>query len=208
MLQELKTLVNRNEDVEEEVLIQAAYQLLHRQFLHRNKPRQRKHYEIISRFQPYFINLAEATGYELVVDETQGYAGIIPSDYVWRMKLDETLFLLVLRQLYDEEINAFHANDDGSVIVALEDVEVRYRQLTQREVPQTKSELDQLTAPLVRKGIIDVKNDEDRPKELYISILPSIAAVINSKAVDMIRIYLRADEVPIDTEETPEVDES
>jgi len=198
MLQELKTILNRNEDIEEDVLKNAGYALLSQQFLHRKHPRSRKYYELISRFHNYFKNLADAMGYELVVDETYGYAGVVPQYYVSRMKLDEALLLLVMRQIYDEEIIAFHANEDGSVLVAVDDLELRYKQLTNRDLAKTKGEFDQLTDGLRRKGIINIDADPDNSQQLVVSILPSITAVVNNKSIDNIRVYLRAEDVAID----------
>jgi len=206
MLQDLKTLLNRNEDIEEEQMLEAAYALLNQQFLRHANSRQRKQYEIICRFHAYFSNLAEASGYELIMNEGQGYVGVTPRFYSWRMKLDETLFLLVLRQLYDEEINAFHANDDATVSIPLDDLELRYKQLTSRELARTRTEFDQLSDSLRRRGILCVDNSEENPQLLYVTIYPTITAVVNSKAIDTISLYLRAEgnNVAISTEESEE----
>ena len=193
MLSELKNLLARNEDVEEETLKQAAYALLSQQFLHRARPRQRKQYETVVRFQTYFINLMHANNQQLAINENHGYVGIIPQDYTRRMKLEETLFLLTLRYIYDEEINAFHAHDDGSVDISIEDLQVRYQQLTKRDLPYHKMELDAWTQPLVQLGIIDSGNDPTLPEIYRIKILPSITAVLNADALTMLEMYTKAD---------------
>ena len=198
MLQELKSLLNRNEDLEEEIMHNAAYALLNQQFLRRSNPRQRKYYEVVTRFKPYFTNLTEAMGYELAVEEVYGYAGVIPHFYSRRMKLDETLFLLVMRYMYDEEVNSFHANDDGSVVISVDDAELRYKQLTNRDLAKTKGEFEHLSGGLRRRGIINVEENPDNLHQLFITIYPSITAVINSKAIDNIRLYLRAEDINID----------
>ncbi len=193
MLSELKSLLARNEDVEEETVKQAAYALLSQQFLHRGRPRQRKHYETVVRFQTYFVNLMDANNQQLTINETHGYAGVIPQDFTRRMKLEETLLLLALRYIYDEEINAFHARDDGSVDISIEDLQVRYQQLTKRDLPFHKMEFDALTLPLEQQGIVVSGADPEQPEINRVKILPSITALLTGDALRMLELYGKAD---------------
>ena len=82
MLSELKLLLSKHEDVDEEALKGAASALLSRQFLYRAKRRQRKHFETVARFQPYFYNLMAAVGHQLLVEEER-----VVGQCSWRSKV-------------------------------------------------------------------------------------------------------------------------
>ena len=201
MLTELNALLKRNDDVTEDELKNASYMLLSRQFLHQSKPRQRKQYNYIVRFQTYFAHLMAATNHQLVINENQRYVGIVPQDYVNRLKLEDTFFLLSLRAIYDEEINAFHANDDGSINVSLDDFEIRFGQLTTRSFPKSQSELETILKPLQQFGVIEYGSDEERPEFKRIKIFPTITALLSGEAIKRIEIYLKDDDVSFDVNE-------
>ena len=207
MLNELKRLIERNDDVEEDDVKKAAYVLQNSQFLYESRPRQRKHYDVIVRFQHYYADLMDAVNLQLIVNEPQGFVGVLPKEYMRRMRLDETLFLLTLRYVYDEEVTAFHANDDASVYVSLDDLELRYTQLTQREFPKTKSDFEAWTRPLEQNSIIEVGADENQPEIQRIKILPSIAALLSGDALKQMEVYLRAEDVPMEGPDAEAVNE-
>lgn len=75
---DLKQLLSKHEDIDEDKIKAAAAELLSCQFLYRRKNRQRKHFEIVTRFQSYFYNLMDAVGYQLLVEEMYGFVGIVP----------------------------------------------------------------------------------------------------------------------------------
>jgi hypothetical protein len=214
VLNELKRIIERNDDIEEDDIKKAAYILQNSQFLYESRPRQRKHYDVIVRFQHYYADLMDAVNMQLVVNEPQGFVGAMPKEFLRRMRLEETLFLLTLRYVYDEEVTAFHANEDASVYVSLDDLELRYTQLTKREFPKTKSDFEAWTRPLEQNNIIEVGVDENQPEIQRIKILPSIAVLLSGDALKQMEVYLRAEDVPMDgpgdegVEEESEVEES
>ena len=198
---DLKVLLSKYEDIDADKLKAAAAELLSSQFLYRKKNRQRRHFEIVTRFQPYFYNLMDAVGYQLLVEETQGFVGIIPNDYSRKMSLDETLLLFTLRFLYDEEISAFKGNEDGSVDIPMEDFEVRYTRFTQRELPEQKGGFKQLISHFARHGIAEYGADENTPEIERVRILPSISVLLSGDVTKRIEVYMRASDIDTQTEE-------
>ena len=198
---ELKVLLSKHEDIDADKLKAAAAELLSCQFLYRVKNRQRKHFEIVTRFQSYFYNLMDAVGHQLLVEETHGFVGIIPNDYNRKMSLDETLLLFTLRFLYDEEISAFKGNEDGSVDISMEDFEVRYTRFTQRELPQQKGEFKQLMSHFARHGIAEYGAYENTPEIGRVRILPSITVLLTGDVTKRIEAYMRASDIDTQTEE-------
>lgn len=198
---EMKVLLSKHEDVDEEKLKAAASALLSCQFLYRAAGRHRKHFEIVTRFQPYFYNLMDAVGHQLLVEETHGFVGIIPNEYNRKMSLDETLLFFTLRFLYDEEISAFKGNEDGSVDISMEDFEVRYTRFTQRELPQQKGEFKQLMSYFARHGIAEYGADENTPEINRVRILPSITVLLTGDVTRRIEAYMRASDIDTQIEE-------
>lgn len=209
MLKELSSIVRNAEDRDEEIeekMREAAYQLLNRQFLYRHKPRHRKHYEQVLAYQDYFISLMDAMNYELVIVEERGYIGVLPRSFAHRMSLSSTLLLLAMRFIYDQELNAFNAEDDGSVQITLEDFDVRCQQFTKREVAKTLSDFRHQLEPFVRIGVVELGPDENRPEIERVKINPSIAALLSGDMLKRVEVYMRAED--IDTQGASDDDES
>lgn len=206
MLSELKNIADRFDDIEEGHLRSAGYQLLSRQFLHRRKQLQRKHYEVVVRFSRYFINLLDALNYNLVIEESLGYVGAIPRDFTRRMRIDETLLLLALRKMYDDSVNNFNANDDSTVDITLDDFELNYQQFTGRDLPRTKNDFDALREPFERCGIVELGEDEGQPEIKRLRIYPTITSLINGDALKIMETYLKAHDVDTSEQEEEETE--
>lgn len=206
MITELRQLIQRNEGVEVADIQSATYQLLSRQFLLRQKSRHRRYYDTVVRFSSYFTSLMETLNHQFVMDEERGFVGAMPREFVRRMSLEETLLLLLLRYLYDEAICNYSANEDGSVDVSLEDLEVRYHTFAKRDLPRAKGDFLRLIDPFMRLSIIEHGPDEQQPEILRLRILPTIAALVGGDALKRVEIYLKDDgvETATDDEETPE----
>ncbi|MEW8523832.1 MAG: DUF4194 domain-containing protein [Candidatus Thiodiazotropha endolucinida] len=197
MIKDLKTLLDADEELDEAELKQTAQMLLARQFLLRHKPRHRRHYDRVVRYQKYYRNLMDALNHQLVINENHGYVGITPDDFVYRMKLEETLILLALRYIYDEELNAFNLEDDGSVLVSVEDFEDRYLQLTQRDMPKTSTVFREYLKDFANHGILDTEQDELDPRVVRIRIYPTISELLSGNMIERVAGYLMAEDVPV-----------
>lgn len=201
MISELRHLVQRNEGVEAADIQSATYHLLSRQFLLRHKPRHRRYYELVVRFPSYFATLMETLNHQFVMDEERGFVGVMPRELVRRMNLEETLFLLLLRYLYDEAVCNYSANDDSTVDITLEDIEVRYRDFAKRDLPRAKGDFLRLIDPFMRLGIIEIGSDENQPDIERLRILPTVAALIGGDALKRVEIYLKDDGVDTSDDE-------
>jgi len=209
MIKDLKTLLSADEELEEEDLKLTAQMLLAKQFLLRAKPRQRRHFDRVVRYQKYYRNLMDALNHQLVINENHGYVGITPEDFVYRMKLEETLILLALRYIYDEELNAFNLEEDGSVLVSVEDFEDRYLQLTQRDMPKTSTVFREYLRDFANHGILDAEQDEFDPRIVRIRIYPTISELLSGNMIEKVAGYLMAEDVPVvEKSEEDEIEEN
>ena len=209
ILKELAAIVRTAEDRDEEIedkVRNAAYQLLNRQFLYRHKVRHRKHYELILAYPDYFVSLVDAMNYDLVISEERGYIGVLPRSFARRMSLNSTLLLFAMRFIYDQELTAFNAEDNGSVQITLEDFDTRCRQFTKRDVAKNLSDFKHQLESFVRIGVVEVGVDEDMPEIERVKIYPSITALLSGDMLKQMEVYVRAED--IDTQDVSDDDES
>lgn len=203
MIKDLKTLLSADEELEEADLKLTAQRLLAKQFLLRAKPKQRRHFDRVVRYQKYYRNLMDALNHQLVINENHGYVGITPEDFVYRMKREETLILLALRYIYDEELNAFNLEEDGSVLVSVEDFEDRYLQLTQRGMPKKSTVFREYLRDFANHGILDAE------QIVRIRIYPTISELLSGNMIEKVAGYLKAEDVPVvEKSEEDEIEEN
>lgn len=197
MLKEMDRIIAQADGPTEEQLKLAANQLLNRQFLFREKAKQRRHYELVIEYPRYFEGLMEAVGYRLVNQEGEGCVGILPENFVRYMSLSETLMLLVLRYCYDEEIKAFNVGEFGEVSLRLDEFELRYEQLTGRDKPKTLGELESLLEPFARVGAVSLEKDEDAPEIRILKLSPVLTSLVNGEALIQLQAYIQAHDVEV-----------
>ena len=178
MLKELKKVVEESgKDVQE--FQQAANYLLSHQFVSAYKHGQRKYFLLIEAYQNYFSVVFDALGMKLYVNENERLLGLLPieREAFVRLKTDETLFLLVLRQIYEEKIENFEV-DNGFVASNTHAVLERFVQLVKREIPSETRFKDILTL-LSRHGVlIKGKAYDEDSKNLAIHITPVVRLVV------------------------------
>lgn len=178
MLKELKKVVEES-GKEAHDFQQTANYLVANQFASAYKHGQRKHYLLIESYQDYFSSLFDALGMKLYVNENERLVGILPvqREAFVRLKTDETLFLLVLRQIYEEKIENFEV-DNGFVATNTHTILDRYVQLVKREIP-TETRFKDILALLSRHGVlIRGKTYDEDSKNMIINITPVVRLVV------------------------------
>ena len=178
MLKELKKVVDESgKDAEE--FQQTANFIIANQFASAYKHGQRKHYLLIEAYQDYFSTIFDALGMKLYINENERLAGVLPvqREAFVRLKTDETLFLLVLRQIYEEKIENFEV-DNGFVATNTHTILDRYVQLVKREIP-SETRFKDILALLSRHGVlIRGKSYEEDSKNMMINITPVVRLIV------------------------------
>lgn len=178
MLKELRKVVEESgKDAQE--FQQAANYLLAHQFVSAYKHGQRKYFLLIETYQSYFSTLFEALGMNLYINENERLVGLLPveREAFVRLRTDETLFLLVLRQMYEEKVENFEV-DNGFVATNTHAILDRYTQLVQRDIP-TETRFKDILTLLSRHGaLIRGKAYEDESKNLAIHITPVVRLIV------------------------------
>ena len=179
MLGDLKKILNRFEQVDEEDFTIAANKLLVNQFLYADKPSHRPHYFLISTHVEYFTNLFAAIGWSLTHQPDESFVGIIPKgeERYLRLRLDESLFLLCLRQQYEERLENFDI-DGGKAFIQSDSLLQLYENLTAKEIPN-ETRFKEILSLFSRHGILERgKAPETDPKNIPLMINPSIRQVV------------------------------
>ncbi|TYL47856.1 DUF4194 domain-containing protein [Marinomonas sp. IMCC 4694] len=178
MLRELKKVVEESGKDAQEFQHTANF-LIANQFASAYKHGQRKHYLLLESYQDYFGRLFDALGMTLYLNENERLAGLLPvqKEAFVRLKTDETLFLLVLRQIYEEKIENFEV-DNGFVATDTRHVLNRFVQLVKRDIPN-ETRFKDILALLSRHGVlIRGKSYEEDSKNQIINITPVVRLIV------------------------------
>lgn len=193
MLRELKRVVEESGKDPQEFQQTANY-LLANQFVSAFKHGQRRHFLLVEMYQQYFGNLFDALGMKLYVNESERLAGLLPveREAFVRLKTDETLFLLVLRQIYEEKVENFEI-DNGFVATNSVAILERYVQLVKREIPTETRFKDILTMFSKHGVIIRGKAYEEDAKNLMINITPVVRLIVTEAYLRQLESFNGAD---------------
>ena len=179
MLGDLQKALSRNEKSTEADFFRAANSLLTNQFLYADRPAQRDTYFIISQNMEYFRNLFAALGWSLVYQPDEAYLGVLPQgeERVMRLKLDESLLMLCMRQMYEQKLENFEV-ESGKAYTTSDDLLSTYVSLTGKEIPN-ETRLKEILSLFARHGLIERgKANETDPKNIPIGIYPTIRQVV------------------------------
>lgn len=193
MLKELKKVVEESAKDPQEFQQTANY-LLANQFVSAFKHGQRRHFLLVEMYQQYFTNLFDALGMKLYVNENERLAGLLPveREAFVRLKTDETLFLLVLRQIYEEKVENFEI-DNGFVATNSVAILERYVQLVKREIPTETRFKDILTLFSKHGLIIRGKAYEEDAKNIMVNITPVVRLVVTEAYLRQLESFNGAD---------------
>lgn len=191
MLQDLKKQLNNQEQLTADDFKIASKQLLARQFLMRERPSDRQSWRLITNHYDYFENLFDALGWQLHRDDELSLIGILPGDQEshTRLKLVETLFLLVLRLLYEEGMDRLEIQD-GCAFISSHTLSERYEALFKRELP-TKTLFKKILNRFKQHGVLEMKdNDDNGMPEL--KVFPTIRLITGPEVQQRISAHCEA----------------
>ncbi len=192
MLTELKRIIEKHEKLTIEDMQLAASYLLSHQFIYLSESRDRKHYRLIDNFRLYFEKLFDALGFGLTFDPDYQYIGIIPEHAFHRMKLEDSLMLLTMRQVYEDEMRRLESEHrEGIILVTYEKFLMRYEGLTGREKPDSKaSPFKDRIKSLSRFGVTKLESKSNDPlEEPRLKIYAGIMSLINLDTLKQITEY-------------------
>ncbi|MDI3325349.1 DUF4194 domain-containing protein [Pontibacterium granulatum] len=207
MLGDLQKIISRSDKYQAADFARAANQLLTHQFLYADRPAHREAYFLVASHVDYFTNLMEAIGWSFVYQPDEAYMGILPKgeERYMRLKLDESLLLLCLRQVYETKLEAFEV-DAGKAFTSTDELLTTYENLTGKEIPN-ETRMKEILSLFSRHGVIERgKPDETDPKNLPLGINPVIRQVVVEDYIGQLE-GLCENEVEIEAEAAAEANE-
>jgi hypothetical protein len=139
----------------------ASYRLVNEQVLYHADRHSRNTYHLIEGYEREIRTALRPLGVDVQVNRELRYAYAVPlHGKSGTASTNQTLFALVLRNIYDEAARNAEGNDDGEVACDLVELEEKYRMLTGRMLPG-KSELRDLLRTARRWGIARVVGGAD-----------------------------------------------
>jgi hypothetical protein len=115
----------------------ATRTLLERQFVHADTGPDRRVYDLVRSYRKYFTDYFDGAGYDLIVDEGEQLVGIIGQDgmRVRRMTLNQTMVMLALRIVFEEQTRLGTPLDRGRCEASLREIWELIEQRTGRPMP-------------------------------------------------------------------------
>ena len=124
----------------------------------------------------------DVAGYRLVVRESEGWAGILPDTEQInppRMRIDETLVLLLLRRLWEEGVQEGDVERHGSVLVTLNETYDAYQDMVARarRPALSISEFKVQIESLERRAIVRLGDYDEDIQDIGLNIRALVATV-------------------------------
>lgn len=139
----------------------ASYRLISEQVLYHSDRHSRNAYHLIEGYERDIRTALRPLGVDVQVNRELRYAYAVPlHGKSGTASTNQTLFALVLRNIYDEAARNADTNDDGEVVCDLVELEEKFRMMTGRTLPG-KSELRDLLRTARRWGIARVVGGAD-----------------------------------------------
>jgi hypothetical protein len=194
MLGDLQKIIGRSDQYRADDFSRAANLLLVSQFLYAERAGHRDSYFLVASHIDYFTNLFEAIGWSLIYQPDEAYLGVLPrgEERVMRLRLDESLLLLCLRQQYEQKLENFEV-EGGKAYTSTDELLGQYENLTGKEIPN-ETRLKEILSLFSRHGLIERgKPLESEPKNLPLGINPTIRQVVVEDFVGQLEALCDAD---------------
>jgi len=168
--------------------------LLGSTFLYQDQDRDKEDYYLIFRHRDVFDALCSAAGFTLLHDDYHRIFQVV-SEYGYcrrRYKLDESLIIVVLRKLYEEQSERLSLAKDP--VVTLGEVREEYRTITGKERDLGIGQYDRLMRRMRNLGLIEVidgRSLDVHDSEARIQLRGSIKMMLPVQTAEELEAWLR-----------------
>lgn len=190
----------------------AIHFLLRRQFVFAGDPRTSTVYSMLmdGRFRSIIDGFFDSCGYRVHRDTEAQWAGITAMGEdvpLPKMKLDETIVILVLAAHWQDEVNVGAVEDRAVVVTTLNTLLDRYKDMVQANGSSsiTPSRFREILKEASQRGLVDVGDYDAAAQDLEVAIRPMIRLISGADALQRIERYARSQEVGL---ALPEGDEA
>ena len=189
-------------------LRKAIHFLLRRQFVFAGDPRTSTVYGMLmdGRFRSVIDGFFDSCGYMIHRDTEAQWAGITAMGEdvpLPKMKLDETIVILVLAAHWQDEVNVGAVEDRAVVVTTLNTLLDRYKDMAQGNGSSsiTPSRFREILKEASQRGLVDVGDYDAAAQDLEVAIRPMIRLISGADALQRIERYVRSQEVGLSVPE-------
>jgi Domain of unknown function (DUF4194) len=182
-------------------LRKAVHFLLRRQFVFAGDPRTGTVYNVImdGRFRSVIDEFFDSCGYRVHRDTEAQWAGITAMGEevpLPRMKLDETIVILVLAAHWQDEVNVGAVEDRATVVTTLNDLFDRYKDMVQPNGSSSisLSRFREILKEASQRSLVDIGEFDNDAQDVEVAIRPMIKLISGSDALQRIERYVRSQE--------------
>lgn len=168
--------------------------LLGQTFLYQDVETDKDDYYTVYRHRPAFASILALSGFTLLHDDYHRVFQVL-SDFSYcraRYKLDESLMIVVLRKLYEEQATQLRLASDP--VVTIGDVREEYRTITGRERDLGIGQYERLLRGLRKLGLIetvDGRSIDVRNSEARLRLRGSVKMILPVQTADEMEAWLR-----------------
>ncbi|WP_331446175.1 DUF4194 domain-containing protein [Natranaerobius thermophilus] len=181
-----------------------ANRLLNKTFLVYGKDKDRQYYRFVEKnlevFQGYFSIAKWDLLHHKRLSVFQLYN--IEEKNRYRFNLQETIFLLILRLLYDEKQKDLQLTRD--IVVAGFEIQEKYMALQIKDRLPSKEEMRRILRMLSGYSLLELKTGDYKDPEAKYVLYPSLKMVVDDARLDSMGELLGMDDFSIELEESDE----
>jgi hypothetical protein len=183
-------------------LRKALHFLLRRQFVFAGDPRTATVYNVLmdGRFRAVIDGFFDSCGYRVHRDTEAQWAGItaLGEDVpLPKMKLDETIVILVLAAHWQDEVNVGAVEDRAVVVTTLNTLFDRYKEMVQSNGSSSISlaRFREILKEASQRSLVDVGDFDAEVQDVEVAIRPMIKLISGADALQRIERFVRSQEV-------------
>jgi hypothetical protein len=168
--------------------------LLGQTFLYQDVEGDKDDYYLVHRHRAVFAALLAASGFRLLHDDYHRIFQVV-SDFSYcrqRYKLDESLMIVVLRKLYEEQ--AEQLNLAGEPVLSVGEVREEYRTITGKERDLGVGQYETIMRNLRRLGLVeplDGRSLDVRDSETRLRLRGSVKMILPVQTAEEMEAWLR-----------------
>jgi len=199
-------------DKEKQQFSETVNVLLGKTYLVYERMEDRHHYRFVERHLELFRNYLEMARWSVHVVKQHGVIQAYNMDERNRRNftLQETIFLFILRLLYEEKRRELRLTQQ--VLVTGQDIQEKYLALQIRQRLPAREDMQRILKMFSSFSLLDLKNGHWREPEAVYVLYPSLLLVLNLSDMESLSEWLKdqaeADEETLNDEPSPEWDES
>jgi hypothetical protein len=152
-----------------------------------------------SRFKSAIDGFFDSCGYRVHRDAEAQWAGVTPLGEdvpLPRMKLDETIVVLVLAAHWQDEVNVGAVEDRAIVVTTLNTLFDRYKDMVQANGSSSISltRFREVLKEASQRGLVDVGDIDTEAQDAEVAIRPMIKLISGADALQRIERFVRSQE--------------